>query len=290
MVDLKSLFDAHTPQTDYLTSMCRHYYCSFLSVAELISAPEHTVESFTHAHDAYEFLIPLTPLPLIAFEGSVYFGQPGFVYPVSPGAEHGPRIECADIANCNITADREAVESRMRLKGLADARFDAKFESSRELQDYIRLLCREFMKGAAADKSDLNALGSLIISALIELGCRPAASRPVPEKDYQRGMRRVVDYMSRNYCDDISLDFLAEMCGLTKSHFITSFKKMYGEPPYSHILRLRIAKAKILLRNTDLPVADVAEECGFKKQSTFANMFKTAAGTTPTQYRTDRDV
>ena len=96
--------------------------------------------------------------------------------------------------------------------------------------------------------------------------------------------------MSRNYCDDISPRFLAERnSGAAKlPHFITSFKKMYYEPSLSHILRLRIAKAKILLRNLDLQDPMSQKNAGLKSRVPLQTCSKPPRARR-LHHRTDRD-
>ena len=62
---MNPLFHAHCPQRGYLTKLCDHSYCSILSVAELRRSPDQVVAPFTHSHAAYEFLLPLAPMPII---------------------------------------------------------------------------------------------------------------------------------------------------------------------------------------------------------------------------------
>ena len=52
MADLQALFDAHYPDRRYLTELCDHYYCDFLSVAVLRRSKEKSVRPFTHRHAA----------------------------------------------------------------------------------------------------------------------------------------------------------------------------------------------------------------------------------------------
>ena len=197
MYNLNALFAAHTPQPDYLTSLCDHFYCSFLSVAELIPSPDHVVSTFSHAHEAYEFLIPLTRIPLIVQSKAVYFGEVGYVYPVHSGRERATKMESRDIANYNITVDKAYMEACMREKGLEGGEFNARFDATSVLKDYIRLLKLEFYKSAFMDKRDLDRPGALIVSAIVELGCRQQADRRKPALEYQTGMNAVMDYINR---------------------------------------------------------------------------------------------
>lgn len=284
--DLQSLFNAHTPQEGYLTKMCKHYYCNVLSIAELIKSPDNKITAFGHVHDEYEFLIPLDPTPMIVQNDAVYFGEVGFIYPIMGGRPHAIQIEYNNIANYNITVQKDFMERRLAEKGLAMSEFNARFAMSPELDTLIHLFITEFDKGAATDKIDLNLLGFLIVSAIIETGCRPSlADRRKPQQQYQKGMKSVVEYVNQHFTENITVEGLAELSGFTKNYFIASFKKMMGEPPYEHIKKLRISKAKVLLANSNLSVSEIASQCGFVRTSSFTSLFKSETGTTPTEYR-----
>ena len=78
---------------------------------------------------------------------------------------------------------------------------------------------------------------------------------------------------------------LAEMSGLTESHFIRAFHLEFGLPPHAYHLRLRLARAVELL-SYGLSVATVANECGFADQSHLSRKFKEVYGMTPGAWRT----
>jgi AraC-like DNA-binding protein len=73
---------------------------------------------------------------------------------------------------------------------------------------------------------------------------------------------------------------LAEMIGLTESHFIRAFHLLFGLPPHAYHLRLRLALAVELL-SSGVSVATVANECGFADQSHLSRKFKKVYGVTP---------
>ena len=78
---------------------------------------------------------------------------------------------------------------------------------------------------------------------------------------------------------------MAERSGFARSYFISLFKKRCGEAPYARITRLRLAKAKVLLRSTQYPVAKIASLCGFSSPNAFANVFRKDTGKTPGEFR-----
>ena len=168
---MNPLFQAHCPQRGYLTKLCDHSYCSILSVAELRRSPDQVVAPFTHSHAAYEFLLPLTPMPIILQGTDVYFGRPGMVYPVQSGVRHGQALEQCDVANISLEVSPNFMVQRLREKGLDGAQFGPMFAVSERLRRFLRLFQEEFH--GRRDEADLRCLAALVISELIECGCRP---------------------------------------------------------------------------------------------------------------------
>lgn len=283
MADLQALFDAHYPDRRYLTELCDHYYCDFLSVAVLRRSKEKSVRPFTHCHTAYEFLLPLTPAPQIMQGDEVYFGRVGYAYPVQSGSRHAQAVELYDVSNCSIVIEKDYFERRLAEKGLGGKKVERFFAVSERLKDYLRLFEQEFCRGAAADAADLRALGGLIVSALIEDHFRPATR--LPESGPASVMENIEGYINLHFCEKITLDDLVERSGFTRSYFMALFKKRCGEAPYARITRLRLAKAKVLLRGTDYPVAKIAALCGFSSPNAFANVFRRDTGKTPGDFR-----
>ena len=98
-------------------------------------------------------------------------------------------------------------------------------------------------------------------------------------------MDEIEAYINQHFCEKITLDALAERSSFTKSHFMVLFKRHCGEAPYARITRLRLAKAKVLLRSTDYPVSKVSALCGFPSSNAFANVFRKDTGMTPSEFR-----
>ena len=86
----------------------------------------------------------------------------------------------------------------------------------------------------------------------------------------------------------LSLDRLADRAHLSKYHFARVFQEATGRSPWSYVVEARIRRAKVLLRDDDLPLSQIALEAGFCDQSHLTNAFKKAEGKTPGQYRQER--
>ncbi|WP_372795450.1 AraC family transcriptional regulator [Pontiella sp.] len=87
-------------------------------------------------------------------------------------------------------------------------------------------------------------------------------------------------------CDEPwTLAGMAEECGIQRTQLNKIFQKLTGSTPMEYLFRIRIERAKTLLRETDVKIIDIAMECGYATSQYFANTFKQATGATPSQYR-----
>ncbi|PRD41778.1 AraC family transcriptional regulator [Phyllobacterium phragmitis] len=93
--------------------------------------------------------------------------------------------------------------------------------------------------------------------------------------------RRVRAFMNENLARKLSVADLAEVCGLSPSHFISAFTETFGQAPYGYLLNLRLAHAERLLRERDVSIAQVAYLCGFSSQSHLTSAMKKIKGATP---------
>ena len=100
-------------------------------------------------------------------------------------------------------------------------------------------------------------------------------------KHYQQ----VLEHIQENYRQNITVEELAEVAALSVAHFSRLFKKATGQSPMAFVMAYRIEQAKRKLTNLDMPIIDIALECGFADQSHFNRVFRKHEGTTPKAYR-----
>jgi len=78
---------------------------------------------------------------------------------------------------------------------------------------------------------------------------------------------------------------LARVSGVSEAHFARSFKDAFGLPPHRYLLTRRIERAKSLLRDTDLPITDIAFQTGWGSLGTFGRTFRDVTGESPGELR-----
>jgi AraC-like DNA-binding protein len=98
-------------------------------------------------------------------------------------------------------------------------------------------------------------------------------------------LRQVVEFIQAHIDEPINLRQLASVVSLSPFHFHREFKRSTGLTPGKYIFELRIKQAKVLLCESDLPLAQVAVQVGFADQSHFTVAFRKATSMTPRMYR-----
>jgi AraC-like DNA-binding protein len=96
---------------------------------------------------------------------------------------------------------------------------------------------------------------------------------------------RICEYINSNLDQNISLEALAEMAGLSIHHFARAFKQSVGMPPHCYVLQRRIEHAQHMLRNTEHPLSEIALSAGFSDQSHLARHFRRMTGMSPSAVR-----
>lgn len=94
-------------------------------------------------------------------------------------------------------------------------------------------------------------------------------------------VRDVRSYVLRHMAEQFSVDDLAAHAGMSKYHFIRSYKLAAGCTPMSDVRRMKIQSARNLLLTTGMPVKQIAENCGLGSPQHFSSLFKLAMGKTP---------
>ncbi|HEU0237774.1 MAG TPA: AraC family transcriptional regulator [Micromonosporaceae bacterium] len=98
-------------------------------------------------------------------------------------------------------------------------------------------------------------------------------------------LRRARDHMDRHYRDELDLEQIARVAGVSKYHFSRCFEATYGETPMRYLTRRRIERAQDLLRNANVTVTEVCMLVGYASLGSFSTKFAQLVGEPPTEYR-----
>jgi AraC family transcriptional regulator len=98
-------------------------------------------------------------------------------------------------------------------------------------------------------------------------------------------MRRATELLVAHMDGNVALQRVAEECQLSVSHFARAFKETFRRPPHAWLSERRVEKARDLMVNSRLPLADIASRCGFADQSGLNRSFKRIHGLAPGIWR-----
>jgi len=93
------------------------------------------------------------------------------------------------------------------------------------------------------------------------------------------------EYIVNNFLDDISLMQLADHCHVSPFHFSRIFKAFTSTSPHRYLLSVRLKNTELLLRNTNVPIIDIAYSSGFNSIEHFSAAFNQKYNCPPGKYR-----
>ena len=270
--------------TQCCTALC---YTDNFAIAKLNTETALSYEEKSDSRKILEFLIPNTSAPYLSGDGAVYYSEVNRVYKVSPEQPFNMQYRPADMSFTYIIISRDYFEQVMNSKHCDFSVFSAPFYASASLSAFIELFVSEFEKESCDDENVLIPLSRIIVSGLIGSALKNNES----EKNvasYFKGIRIATEYINENYDKKLSIEDLADACGLSYSYFSNCFKRAFGDTPKGYITNLRLNKAKCYLTETALPIKDIASKCGFAHFNTFTSAFKKYVGVSPREYRSNR--
>ncbi|ASP86750.1 AraC family transcriptional regulator (plasmid) [Sinorhizobium meliloti] len=98
-------------------------------------------------------------------------------------------------------------------------------------------------------------------------------------------LRRAVAYLEEHLAEPFNLAKLSETVGMSEFHFSRLFKKATGISPSRSFIRQRVARAQLLLQETDTSIIEIGMSVGYSSPSHFAQVFRRETGLPPSHYR-----
>ena len=139
-------------------------------------------------------------------------------------------------------------------------------------------------------ESSSTALETLsAISGLFAWIIKEKRFRSVQDKRWRSGeIKPVLEYIEAHFGEEISLDSLANIAGMNARYFCKVFYLATKTTPMNYVNMYRIERAAFMLDSTDLPVTQIASDCGFCDSSYFTKVFKKYKGLAPLHFRSKR--
>jgi AraC family transcriptional regulator len=243
--------------------------------------------------------VPELEVPRIA----IYVGRP-----VKLDCRHGVKSHSGLALHGDIDIIPEGVPSRWQMKQvdtalvlmvgqrlLAQAAEESGFEDHIEIRSRFRVrdsqiehlgwaLMAEAQQGYPSGCLYMDCMATALAVQLLRNHSSVPRMHSLPERGMARHkLRHVQSYIEENLRCDLSLDMIAAVAGMSKSHLKATFRTATGMPVHQYVIRRRVERAALLLREGRLPISQIAVEVGFAHQSHLAMHMKRLLGVSPRQ-------
>lgn len=246
-----------------------------------------------HAHDIYHVVLVTGGRGNFLIDGELYPTERGRLFLTGPAQPH-----------CFLNAAGETTEySELSFAFLGRREKPLTLPFNEVLSTWLRRPCRPVLEAEASpalyavldeeirriveagrtEESDADLWLNVGLARIL-LGLYVHLFRP-PRRSESSDLKKVRDYLHRNYDRKVSLEELAAVACLSPNYLSRRFKQCYGETPIFYQIRLRIAAACEILRTMEDSLEYVAERAGFGDQYYFSRVFKRITGVSPGRYR-----
>lgn len=158
-------------------------------------------------------------------------------------------------------------------------------EDDSSLSSLLRLLDNDLAENSPAGRIYGDSLIRASAMRILHLWSTQPKTILKPTAASKVEIQQTIDFLNDNMDQDITLAKAAEHVGFSPSHLHRAFKAATGERLHEHLIRIRLERAKTLLKATNLTVSEIAIEVGFSDQGHLARQFRRAFQTSPAEYR-----
>lgn len=229
------------------------------------------------------FTLSIEEQELVAKRDSVLFIPTGFLH---AGIPNDCIYECI-VFDMNILLKENDV-CRKYIKQIIDHQIEPQNHFDSEYCDIHQIAWTLF--NALAEKKNgyqllVHGTLYLLFGTIISNRYYSTNSSQTPH-DHKRiiQIKQVLEYIEASYTSLITLEQLSKTVGMSPKYFCRFFQEMTHRTPIDYLNYYRIERACYQLITTDLPITEIAFNCGFNDLSYFIKTFKKYKGTTPKKY------
>lgn len=256
-----------------------------------------------HRHACLEFKYCVAGTFQMRIDGEIYTLHPGDAVVVKPEVYHCTLPVQGDVEflvfHFDIEAERILAVFQRQISPLLSAGVD----EERTIPGWIERFMAEFgedLRNISRDGGQnpdealfllrvqsrlLELIGLLGEAALRRSGSADGAG----EKPSQRLIARKAAYLiETHFPGELKIGELAGRLGIHRSYLFDCFKRVYGMSPRAYADRLRVRRAKFLLKDTPYTIDEISERLHFSSGAHFCRFFRKMTGTTPGRYRNPR--
>lgn len=155
-------------------------------------------------------------------------------------------------------------------------------ESCGEIRETVFRLYQHFFFHSEYDNLVSEAMLSLLTAQLYKISMKNQSQSLLK---HHPAIRKSIDYIQSHLNCTLSIEDVATQCGLSPKYFQQVFKESTGKTPNHFIMEQKLNLAQERLLSTDLPISDIAFDCGFASSAYFTRVFKQFFHQTPREFR-----
>ena len=231
-----------------------------------------------HTHPSYMFLLPYDSETTIVLEDKKVLLEPNTLFCLSPNIAHHEIQNYYPPKYCAIFIKKDVFENLFLEYQKSDIFLNGKILELRssKIDFYLQQFLLETL---SANKSISELLAQLLTHEIIRTILQPQTQQKEFTKNHK--INEIVKYINTHFDESISLEFLATMAELSKSHLSKLFSEEMGISVMEYLKDIRLQNAKKMLLSNSLSVTQVMQQCGFSSPSYFSKLFKQKYNVTP---------
>lgn len=259
----------------------KFYKPKFMPEVTVLDAQISDFRYDVHAHDDYAIGMTLKGNQCFTCNGQQYKTEPGGIIQINPEEAHDGFAGNQEGLIYKMIYIPRNVINELDMNTSHNFSFDDTVTYNPAIQDAFKCFAQELEESDGLLNNGEDALYQFVLN-LIEHNDLKMNNNVIKEKyDF---VCRSINYIHQNIDGKIEIDDLCSLVGISKYHFIRTFKKVTKRTPYQYILDLKLDKARKELELGIAPII-IAERYGFYDLSHLIHRFKKAYGITPYQYQ-----
>jgi len=154
-----------------------------------------------------------------------------------------------------------------------------------QLPEINRLLGRIIREYQRQEPQYQDQVAAYFIQMITLIGRRLCQQADMSGYERAQRVRNVMEYLHEHYSETLNVESCAQLCALSRYHFIHVFRQYTGQSPYAYLTDIRLTEAARLLSSTALPVGEIARRSGYEDALYFSRLFKKKYGQSPSAFR-----
>ncbi len=262
----------------------------FLEFDELSVTEKHVMPQ-PHSHDYYELYFLLDGEREFFIENKMFIVPKNTLIVVPPFCIH--KTEGGPYHRININVSPSLL-NKTENEFLIKARENIAVKITDDYKELIVKLLTEGSKIQSVNiRSKKDSLLALTKTIILFLSMQESVSLTLASSSYSMKyvspeVLKIIYYINTHYNQQITLKSLCDYFFMSKVSLCKKFKEVMNCSIMEYVMRIRLNKAKVLLRDSSKSIEDVAFECGFSSANYFGLIFKKEIGLSPLNYKKTR--